>query len=102
MARKDPRIDKYIAGAAAFARPILTHLRQLIHTGCPEVEETLKWGMPSFLYHGILCGMAGFKQHCTFGFWKGSLFVQEQHRSEEAARQAVKRNPRFGQHALET
>ena len=73
MARKDPRIDKYIAGSAEFAQPILSHLRKLIHTGCPEVEETLKWGMPSFLYKGILCGVAAFKAHCSFGFWKHDL-----------------------------
>jgi hypothetical protein len=26
--------------------------------------------MPSFEYKGILCGMAAFKQHAVFGFWK--------------------------------
>ena len=83
MATKDPRIDKYIRDAADFAKPILTHLRKLVHAGCPDVAETLKWGMPSFVHKGILCGMAGFKQHCTFGFWKGQLIVKQQHRSEE-------------------
>jgi uncharacterized protein YdeI (YjbR/CyaY-like superfamily) len=75
MGTKDPRIDAYIAKSAPFARPILTHLRTVIHSACPEVEETLKWSMPSFLYKGILCGMAGFKQHVGFGFWKGSLIL---------------------------
>jgi len=41
-----------------------------VHAGCPKVEETIKWGMPSFEYKGILCGMAAFKQHAVFGFWK--------------------------------
>ena len=75
MAKKDPRIDAYIAGRAAFARPILRHLRQLVHTACPEVEESIKWGMPAFSYRGPLCGMAAFKAHATFGFWKGKLIV---------------------------
>jgi uncharacterized protein YdeI (YjbR/CyaY-like superfamily) len=75
MANKDPRIDAYIANAAPFARPILKHLRQLVHQGCPEVQETLKWRMPSFTYKGLLCGMAAFKQHATFGFWKHELVV---------------------------
>src|SRR5262245_26387804 len=73
MPELDPRVDAYIAGAAEFARPILTHLRRLVHRGCPFVKETLKWSMPHFEHHGILCGMAAFKQHCTFGFWKGKL-----------------------------
>lgn len=75
MGTRDKRVDAYIAGAPGFARPILTHLRAVIHQGCPEVEETIKWGMPSFTYHGILCGFAAFKKHCTFGFWRGSLIV---------------------------
>ena len=73
MPRIDRRVDAYIAEAADFAKPILKHLRQLVHSGCPEVEETLKWRCPAFMYKGMLCGMAAFKQHCTFGFWKQSL-----------------------------
>ncbi len=75
MPTKDPRIDAYIARSADFAKPVLRHLRQLIHRGCPEAEETLKWGRPTFTYKGILCGMAAFKEHCALGFWKGRLIV---------------------------
>jgi uncharacterized protein YdeI (YjbR/CyaY-like superfamily) len=73
MPATDPRIDAYIEKSADFAQPVLTHLRKLIHKGCPDVVETVKWSMPSFEYKGILCGFAAFKQHCTFGFWKQSL-----------------------------
>ena len=73
MARKDPRVDACIAKSAAFAQPILKHIRKLVHAGCPEVEETIKWQFPSFMYKGMLCGMAAFKNHCTFGFWKHEL-----------------------------
>jgi len=73
MPSTDPRIDSYIEKQAVFARPILIHLRELIHKGCPQVTETIKWSMPSFEYKGILCGFAAFKQHATFGFWKQSL-----------------------------
>ena len=74
MSEKDPRIDAYIAKAADFARPILSHLRQLVHKGCPGAAETVKWGMPFFEYNGsILCNMAAFKQHCAFGFWNAPL-----------------------------
>ena len=73
MAKKDPRVDACIAKSAAFAQPILKHIRKLVHFGCPEVEETIKWQFPSFMYKGMLCGMAAFKNHCTFGFWKHEL-----------------------------
>ncbi|MFL5639988.1 MAG: YdeI/OmpD-associated family protein [Gemmatimonadaceae bacterium] len=75
MAKTDPRIDAYIAKSADFARPILVYLRELVHEGCPNVDETIKWGVPHFDYEGILCGMAAFKQHCAFNLWKGSLIV---------------------------
>ena len=66
----DPRIDAYIAKAAPFAQPILQHLRRLVHAGCPEATETIKWGFPHFEYAGgILGSMAAFKAHCVFGFW---------------------------------
>ena len=66
----DPKVDAYIEKAQPFAQPILTHLRKLLHKGCPDVEEAIKWGHPFFLYRGTILGhMAAFKQHCSFGFW---------------------------------
>lgn len=85
MPTKDPRVDAYIKKSAPFAQPILTHIRAAVHSSCPDVEETLKWGMPSFMYHGILCGMAAFKEHAVMGFWKGSLILDKNgSRADEA------------------
>lgn len=75
MGHRDPRVDTYIANAAEFARPVLSYLRDTVHACCPDVEEAIKWGAPHFLYRGMCCHMAAFKQHCAFGFWKGALFV---------------------------
>ncbi|MFS8064044.1 MAG: YdeI/OmpD-associated family protein [Luteimonas sp.] len=76
MGNRDPRIDAYIDKAAAFAQPILERLRAVVHEACPDAEETLKWGAPSFMHAGgILCMMAAFKQHASFGFWKHALVV---------------------------
>jgi hypothetical protein len=76
MARRDPRVTEYINGRAPFARPVLRHLRKAIHACDPSLEEDIKWGMPSFLYHGrIVCGIAGFKAHCALWFWKGTTIV---------------------------
>jgi uncharacterized protein YdeI (YjbR/CyaY-like superfamily) len=74
MATKDPRIDAYIDKSADFAKPILDHLRALVHKACPDAVETIKWSFPNFDYKGsILCSMASFKQHCAFGFWLGAV-----------------------------
>lgn len=88
MKNTDPRVDSYIEKSAEFAKPILKHLRELVHRACPEAEETLKWRTPTFMYRGrIMCGIAAFKEHCTFGFWhKGMEEVLEKagHKGDEA------------------
>lgn len=83
MATKDPRIDAYISKSADFAKPILTHIRELVHQACPEVEETMKWSMPFFMHEGILCHMAAFKAHCSLGFWKSKLVMAQESANAE-------------------
>ncbi len=75
MSKRDPKLDAYIAKSPDFAKPILQHLRAVVHEACPDVEEALKWSMPAFLYNGMLCSMAAFKEHCAFRFWKGDLIM---------------------------
>ena len=75
MPKRDPRVDVYIDKAALFARPILKHLRKVVHAGCPDAQETIKWGMPHFDYKGLLCGMAAFKNHCALWFWNRELVL---------------------------
>ena len=63
---RDPRIDEKIANAGDFAKPILEHWRALVHKVVPNVEETLKWSMPHFVYKGKnIAAMAPFKAHCA-------------------------------------
>jgi uncharacterized protein YdeI (YjbR/CyaY-like superfamily) len=75
MPSRDPRIDAYIEKSADFAKPILRHLRDVVHEACPDVEEKMKWSFPHFDYKGMMCSMASFKEHCTFGFWKPELVL---------------------------
>jgi uncharacterized protein YdeI (YjbR/CyaY-like superfamily) len=78
MSRHDPRVDAYIAQAGEFARPILNRVRELVLAASPEIEETLKWSAPSYTYRGrILCSMAAFKQHASFGFWQHARVMGE-------------------------
>ncbi len=69
MGKKDARIDAYIHNAEDFAKPILRHIRELVHATCPAVEETIKWRFPHFTYKELFCHMGAFKQHCSLGFW---------------------------------
>jgi len=76
MGKRDPRVDAYIEKSADFAKPILRHIRSLVHAACPKVGETLKWNFPHFVHQGMLCHMAAFKGHCKFGFWKRALIFK--------------------------
>ena len=71
-------VHDYIQKAAPFAKPILNHIREVVHSASPLITETIKWGMPFFEYKGSICQMAAFKQHCAFGFWKASLLDDPQ------------------------
>jgi uncharacterized protein YdeI (YjbR/CyaY-like superfamily) len=75
MQSRSAEVDDYIARAAEFARPILKKIRSLFHKACPEIQETIKWGFPHFEYKGIVAGMAAFKRHAAFGFWKAKLLA---------------------------
>ena len=83
MGKRDPRVDAYIAKAPDFAKPVLKQIRETVHDVCPECEETLKWSSPTFMYKGMLCGMAAFKAHAMLGFWKGPLVVPKGESDDE-------------------
>ena len=84
MGTTDPRVDAYIEKSADFAKPILKHLRAVVHEACPDCVEEMKWSFPHFGYKGMMASMASFKQHCAFGFWKASLVMEAEARSAEA------------------
>lgn len=86
-ANHDPAVDTYIAKSADFAIPILTHLRQLVHTTCPGVVEAIKWGIPHFDYKGeMLCILAAYKAHCSFTFWKADLMKDDRLKKEPGSK----------------
>lgn len=73
MGKTDKKVELYIQNSAEFAQPILWHIVEVVHKTCPDVEEGIKWNFPNFMYKGnMLCHMAAFKQHCSFGFWLAS------------------------------
>ena len=85
MPTVDPRVDAYIEKSAEFSKPILVHIRKLVHKACPDITETMKWSFPHFDYKGTVCSMAAFKQHCAFGFWKQALLEQDAFPAEKTA-----------------
>jgi uncharacterized protein YdeI (YjbR/CyaY-like superfamily) len=89
---RDPRVDDYIADAAAFARGPMAHVREAMHAALPDVTEAIKWSHPFFLLDGRpFASMAAFKAHCTLGFWKAGRPV-----AREAAGPREKAMGQFG------
>jgi uncharacterized protein YdeI (YjbR/CyaY-like superfamily) len=84
-----PAVDAYINHAAPFARPVLEHVREMIHKSVPDVEEAMKWSMPFFMLNGIILGnMAGFKEHCSVTVWNRNV-VQTRSESAEKRREGM-------------
>lgn len=78
------RVDQYIAKSAPFARPILAHIRAVVHAAAPDIVEEIKWSSPFFTQDGqIVCAMSAFKAHCGLFFWKGALVVPEKENKGE-------------------
>jgi uncharacterized protein YdeI (YjbR/CyaY-like superfamily) len=72
MGTTDLRVDAYIAAAAPFAQPILSHIRAMVHAHAADADEAIKWGFPHFVIgKHIVASMAAFKTHAAFGFWQG-------------------------------
>lgn len=73
-------VDEYIAMQPEDKQEALEHLRQLIRTLVPQAEEGISYQIPMYKYHGMLCGFAGFKNHCSFTTANGktlSLFQED-------------------------
>lgn len=85
MPTTDPFVDTYIEKSKDFAKPILNHIRALVHEVCPDVVELKKWSFPHFDYKGMMCSMAAFNEHCAFGFWKQSLIDDAAFPAEKTA-----------------
>jgi uncharacterized protein YdeI (YjbR/CyaY-like superfamily) len=83
MPARDKRVDAFIAKSQPFAKPILKHIRELVHAVCPDVEESIKWNMPAFSYHGTLLIVGSFKEHVAVNFWKGSSIFRDAKPAQE-------------------
>lgn len=75
---RSQQVDNFIDNAAEFAQPVLIYMRELIHEACPQVVESIKWGMPSFDYKGPLIVMGAFKNHMAINFWKAQLMADSE------------------------
>jgi uncharacterized protein YdeI (YjbR/CyaY-like superfamily) len=66
-------VDEYIANATECTRPILVKLRRIFQQASPKLEESIKWGVPCFVYKGPVGGFAAYTAHVSWGLWKARL-----------------------------
>ena len=59
-------IDEYIAGFPKNTQKLLRQMRAIVRKAAPEAEETIKYAMPTFTFHGNLVHFGGYKNHIGF------------------------------------
>lgn len=66
MAKKDKGVDAYLEGLIPDRKEALEQLRVLILQTIPDVEESMKYNMPTYDYAGEgLCAFASQKQYMS-------------------------------------
>src|SRR5688500_7337684 len=59
-------VDEYISGYPADVRIVLEDIRRTVREAVPEAEETIRYGMPTYLLNGHLVYFAGYARHVGF------------------------------------
>jgi hypothetical protein len=70
-------VDDFIAAQPPNSRLRLTALRKLILNAAPHVGESIKYGIPFYTYHGLLCYLNPKRDYVDFGFCRGVQLSDE-------------------------
>ena len=72
--RTNPEVIEYMDQFPPDTREILYRIRELISDVVPDVEESIKWAMPTYAYNKKLISyIAGYKKHVTLAFYDGTM-----------------------------
>jgi uncharacterized protein YdhG (YjbR/CyaY superfamily) len=66
MKSMNPLVKTYFDGFAPEVQERLHQIRNLVFSLVPDAEEDIKYGIPTFIYHGNLMHYAAFKHHIGF------------------------------------
>jgi hypothetical protein len=72
-----PTVDEFIAAQPADSQFRLRMLRKLILDAAPHVGESIKYGLPFYTYHGLLCYLNPKPGYVDFGFCQGVALSDE-------------------------
>jgi hypothetical protein len=104
---KDPRVDAYIERLPAWQQAICRHVRELVHTADPGVEETVKRRVqPYFVLGGNICALLAAKDHMNVFLYDGGIvpdpdgIITAGHANKTARTVAVRRDEPIPDRAL--
>ena len=66
---KGSPVDQYVAKLPREERVICLALMALVKDAVPGAQAEIKWGMPVFTHHGLLCYIRSGKAYTRFGFY---------------------------------
>jgi hypothetical protein len=66
---KGSPVDMYVAKLPKAEKEICLALMALVREAVPGVHAEIKWGMPVFTHHGLLCYVRSAKAYTRFGFY---------------------------------
>lgn len=62
-ASKPQNIDEYISAFPADIQALLQSIRATVRKAAPEAEEDMRYGMPTFRWHGNVLYFAAYRNH---------------------------------------
>lgn len=65
-------IDDYVAKLGSPHREIVQALRKFVKDTAPNLDETIKWGNPTWTRKSNVCWIISYKDHVDFGFFRGT------------------------------
>jgi hypothetical protein len=71
----DNPVAAYVLQQPKAQQELLNALHQLIKKTAPELQESIKWGMPSYGSKSNVCYLAAQKKHVNLGFYEGGLLA---------------------------
>ncbi len=80
-------VDRWVDALGRPHRDVVNAIRRVVREAAPELDETIKWGQPCYVYRGNnVCYIAPAADRVNFGFFRGADLGDPQHLLEGAGK----------------
>lgn len=73
----DSNPDDYFASQSGRVAHLVQELRSLIQEAAPRAKETIKWGMPVYEGHGLICAIRPSKEYVALQFYSSGTNLED-------------------------